>query len=242
MRTLVEVVARCGPRGRTLLPVVRASGQLAVRRTGPQTVHLVATAFGPLGGDDAEIRLVVGEGARLSVRSVAAAVVLPARGESPPSRLVVHAEVAGVLDLQPEPTVVTARAVHRAELRARLTDVGELVATEQVLLGRAGEAPGQWTGTTRIERDGCPLLHTTVGLGPGAPAWLPPVAPRAYASTVQLAAANPRPEVEVVTGNDAVRLPLPGGWVGTAWGRELDDTIARLAALDGGGAALEAAW
>ena len=69
-----------GPGGRTVLPVVRASGQLAVRRTGPSTVHLVATAFGPLGGDDAEISLVVEEGARLTVRSVAAAVALPARG------------------------------------------------------------------------------------------------------------------------------------------------------------------
>ena len=229
MRTLVEVVARCDSRGRTVLPVVRASGQLAVRRTGPTTVHLVATAFGPLGGDDAEIRLVVEAGARLSVRSVAAAVVLPARGESPPSRQVVHAEVAGVLDLAPEPTVVTARAVHLAELRAEVAETGELTATEQVLLGRMAEDPGRWTGTTRITRAGRPLLHTTVGLGPGAPAWLPPVAPRAYVSTVHVG--NPRPEVEVRTGPDAVRLPLPGGWVGTAWAGELHDAVDRLASV-----------
>lgn len=44
--------------------------------------------------------------------------------------------------------------------------------------------PDGGPGTTQVERDGVPLLHTTVGLGPGAPAWLPPVAPRAYASTV----------------------------------------------------------
>jgi urease accessory protein len=229
VRTLVEVVARCDPRGRTMLPVVRARGQLAARRTGPTTVHLVATAFGPLGGDDAEIRLVVEEGARLSVRSVAAAVVLPARGESPPSRQVVRAEVAGVLELAPEPTVVTARAVHRAELHADVAATGELTATEQVLLGRMGEEPGRWTGTTRIERDGRPVLHTTVGLGPGAPAWLPPVAPRAYVSTVSIG--NPRGEVEVRTGPDAVRLPLPGGWVGTAWAGELHEAVDRLATV-----------
>ena len=228
MRTLVEVVARRGPQGRTVLPVVRASGQLAVRRTGPATVHLVATAFGPLGGDDAEIRLVVEEGARLSVRTVAAAVVLPARGESLSSRQVVRAEVAGELDLAPEPTVVTARAVHVAELSAVLAAGGALTATEQVLLGRAGEQPGRWTGATRIERDGVPLLHTTIGLGPGAPAWLPPVAPRAYAATVRV---GPGADGAVATGDDAVRLPLPGGWVGTAWGAELHDTVARLAAL-----------
>jgi urease accessory protein len=224
----VEVVARQDGRGRTVLPVVRASGQLAVRRTGPATVHLVATAFGPLGGDDAEIRLVVEEGARLSVRSVAAAVVLPARGESPPSRQVVRAEVAGALDLAPEPTVVTAGAVHLSEVQAELTDGAELTVTEQVLLGRAGEEPGRWTGTTRVERAGRPLLHTTVGLGPGAPAWLAPVAPRAYTSTVRLGG-DPRPGVE--TGVDAVRLPLPGGWVGTAWGSELHEAVDRLTSV-----------
>ena len=227
MKTLVEVVARCDARGRTVLPVVRASGQFAVRRTGPTTVHLVAAAFGPLGGDDAQIRLVVGEGARLSVRSVAAAVVLPARGESPPSRQRVHAEVAGDLDLAPEPTVVTARAVHLAELHADLGPSARLTATEQVLLGRTGEEPGRWTGTTRVECDGRPVLHTTVGLGPGAPAWLPPVAPRAYVSTVSVG--DPRSKVE--TGDDAVRLPLPNGWVATAWAAELHEAVAGLASV-----------
>jgi urease accessory protein len=232
----VEVVARCDARGRTVLPMMRASGQLAVRRTGEASVHLVATAFGPLGGDDAEIRLVVEEGARLSVRSVAAAVVLPARGESPPSRQVVRAEVAGVLHLAPEPTVVTARAVHLAELHADVTETGELTATEQVLLGRTGEEPGRWTGTNRIEKGSRPLLHTTVDLGAGAPAWLPPVAPRAYASTTHLTGRGS----EVATGQDVVRFPLPGGWVTTAWGSELHRVVGALAALEGPAAAVPA--
>jgi urease accessory protein len=137
--------------------------------------------------------------------------------------------VAGDLDLRPEPTVVTARAVHVAELSAVLSGAGVLTATEQVLLGRSGEQPGRWTGTTRIERDGMPLLHTTIGLGPGAPAWLPPVAPRAYAATVGVGVGA---ETEVAVGDDAVRLPFPGGWIGTAWGAELHDTLARLARLD----------
>jgi urease accessory protein len=243
MRTLVEVVARRGPGGRTVLPVVRASGQLAVRRTGPTTVHLVATAFGPLGGDDSTIRLVVEEGARLAVRSVAAAVALPsavalpAPGESPPSVQRVSATVAGVLDLRPEPTVVTARAAHVAELVAELGPEGGLTATEQVLLGRTGEEPGRWTGTTRVERDGRPLLHTTVGLGPGAPAWLAPVAPRAYASTVHVdtgsgdAGSGDAGTGDTVTGPDAVRLPLPDGWVATAWGAELHRVARTLAEL-----------
>jgi urease accessory protein len=228
VRTRLEIVARPGPGGRTVLPVVRATGQLAVRRTGPASVHLVATAFGPLGGDDAEVCLVVEEGARLTVRSVAAAVALPARGESLPSAQRIVAAVAGTLDLRLEPTVVAAHAHHIAELTAQLADGAGLTATEHVLLGRTGEEPGRWTGTTRIERAGRPLLHTTVGLGPGEPAWLPPVAPRAYASTVHIA----DDEAEVATGDDAVRLPLPGGWVTTAWGAELHRVAGTAEELD----------
>lgn len=217
MRTRIEVVARAGPGGRTVLPVVRAAGQLGVRRTGTTTVHLVATAFGPLGGDDAEIRLVVEQGASLSVRSVAAALALPDRGRARPSVQRIVASVAGTLDLVLEPTVVAAGAHHVADLRVDVASGGRLTASEQVLLGRTGEEPGRWTGTTRIERCGRPVLHTTVGLGPGEPAWLPPVAPRAYASTVHIGDEEPA----VATAVDAVRLPLPGGWVGTAWGEEL---------------------
>lgn len=227
MRTVVEVVARPGPGGRTVLPVVRAGGQLAVRRTGPSSVHLVATAFGPLGGDDVEVLLVVEEGAALTVRSVAAAVALPARGHTAPSSQRITASVGGTLDLGLEPTVVAAGAHHRAELTAGLGPAGVLTATEQVLLGRTGEEPGRWTGAVRVVREGRPLLHTTVGLGPGEPAWLPPVAPRAYASTVHVGSQ----QAEVVTGEDAVRLPLPGGWVTTAWGAELHRVVRAAAAL-----------
>jgi urease accessory protein len=185
VRTLVEVVARRGPGGGTVLPVLRASGQLAVRRTGPATVHLVATAFGPLGGDDAEIRLIIEDGAVLRVRSVAAAVALPASVPAP-SHQRIAVTVGGTLDLHLEPTVVAAGAHHLSEVEVALGSDGALDLTEQVLLGRAGESPGNWTGTTRVTRGGLPLLHTTVGLGPKAPAWLPPVAPRAYLSTVHL--------------------------------------------------------
>ena len=161
------------------------------------------------------------------MRSVAAAIALPARDGARPSVQRITATVAGSLDLRLEPTVVAAGAQHRAELRAELGSDARLTATEHVLLGRSGEEPGRWTGTTRIERAGRPLLHTTVGLGPGEPAWLPPVAPRAYASAVHIG----DEKTEVATADDAVRLPLPGGWVTTAWGAELHRVVAAAEAL-----------
>jgi urease accessory protein len=220
VRTLVRIVACPGSGGRTVLPVVTASGQLAVRRTGPSTVHLVATAFGPLGGDEVDMTLVVEEGAHLAVRSVAAAIALPARGALAPSAQRITAAVGGTLDLALEPTVVAAGAHHLAELAADVGRAGVLTATEQVLLGRTGEEPGRWTGTVRVVREGRAALHTTVGIGPGEPAWLPPVAPRAYASTVHIGSA-----ADVLIADDAVRLPLPGGWVTTAWGSELHRVV-----------------
>jgi urease accessory protein len=163
----------------------------------------------------------------LCVRSVAAAVALPSRGAVQPSVQRIRATVAGELDLAPEPTVVAAHARHVAELEAELGPDGVLTAAEQVLLGRRGEEPGRWTGTTRVVRAGRPLLHTTVDLGPGAPAWVPPVAPRAYASTVHTGGGERR----VATGEETVRLPLPGGWTATAWGTELHRVAGALAGL-----------
>jgi urease accessory protein len=123
----------------------------------------------------------------------------------------ITASVAGSLVLALEPTVVAAGPCHLAWLTAGLTASGVLAATGQVLLGRAGEQPGRWTGTVPVVRQGRPLLHTSVWPGPGERAWLPPVAPRAYASTVHIGS-----PADVLTADDAVRLPLPGGWVTTA--------------------------
>ena len=70
------------------------------------------------------------------------------------------------------------------------------------------------------------MLHTTVDLGPGAGAWLPPVALRAYVSTV-----HSGEDAGTATGEAAVRLPLAGGWVATGWGEELQRVAAEVARL-----------
>jgi urease accessory protein len=74
MRSRIEIVAeyRSGARpgeGRTVVTAIRGGHHFAGRETGPGVVHLVGTAAGPLGGDDVEIDVRVGPGARLAVRT-----------------------------------------------------------------------------------------------------------------------------------------------------------------------------
>ncbi len=226
MRTAVEIVARAGPGGRTVLPVLRASGALAVRLTGAGTVHLVGTAAGPLGGDTITLAIRVEAGARLRVRSAAASVVLPSTRDTP-STTGTELDVAGALDLALEPTVVTAQAAHVSAVEARLAPGAGLRLTERVVLGRAAEGPGRWTGTVRVSRDGVPSLHTTQELGPGGAGWAPPFTPRAYAAEVVVDGTSPPPAV----GTDAVLLPFGGGWTATGWGAELETALAGLHGL-----------
>lgn len=215
MRSTVDVAAALRS-GTTVLRRARAGGHFAVRQTAPGTVHLVGTAAGPLGGDEVVIGIDVGAGAHLRIRSSAATIVLPGRVD-PVSRLRFDVRVApgGRLDMALEPTVVCAGADHHVTTVVHLVDDAEATIREDVVLGRAGEAPGSWTGTVHIVRDGVPLLRHTIpahvlGNGPGAP--------RALISEVRTGTLADR----AGTCGSAVILPLAaGGVLGTATGADL---------------------
>ena len=70
-------------------------------------MHLVSAAATPLGGDAIHVRVVVEPGARLRVRSAAATVTLPGAATLE-SHAIWTLEVAGELDVDPQPTVVAA--------------------------------------------------------------------------------------------------------------------------------------
>ena len=148
-------------------PRIECRGGVAVRQTGADTVHLVSTAATPLGGDVMRFRVIVEPGARLRVRSVAATVALPG-----PASLESHAcwalDVAGELDLDPQPTVVAGTAVHHAATAATLSDGARVRLRERVQIGRTGEWQGFWSGALRIDVDGVPLARHRVELGPGS--------------------------------------------------------------------------
>ncbi|XVV04400.1 urease accessory protein UreD [Actinosynnema sp. CA-248983] len=162
--------------GRTVVREMRSMAPLRLvpRRDG--VVHLVSSVTAPLGGDDLELHVRVGPGARLELRGVAATLALP--GHRPGgSRAVVRVEVdeGGSLDYAPEPTVITRRGCHEAVFTADLAAGARLRTRELLVLGRVGEPPGTLVSTLDVRRDG-PLVRQTTKVGDpatdGSPAGL----------------------------------------------------------------------
>ncbi|WP_433621451.1 urease accessory protein UreD [Nocardia sp. CA-120079] len=215
MRTEVRIVAAVGT-----LPEIHASGGLAARRTGPDAVHLIGTAATPLGGDELDIEIVVGAGARLVVRSVAATIALPST-RTPLSLAHWHFDVAGELDFDPEPTIVAGGAHHHAVTEVRLTPDARLRLRERVQIGRTGEDGGGWRGDLIADIGALPLLRHRLELGAGGAADDNLAAPRALDS--ELVYPDDRP-VET-DGLVASRLPLAlGGTLSTRTGPLLVST------------------
>ncbi|MFI6957395.1 urease accessory protein UreD [Nocardia sp. NPDC050408] len=215
MRTEVRIVAAVGA-----LPEIHASGGLAARRTGPDTVHLIGTAATPLGGDELDIEIVVGAGARLVVRSVAATIALPSM-RTPLSLAHWHFDVAGELDFDPEPTIVAGGAHHHAVTEVRLTPDAQLRLRERVQIGRTGEDGGGWRGELIADIGALPLLRHRLELGAGSATDDDLAAPRALDS--ELVYPDDRP-VET-NGRVAARLPLAlGGTLSTRTGPLLVST------------------
>ncbi|MEV4128219.1 urease accessory protein UreD [Nocardia sp. NPDC049707] len=215
MRTEVRVVAAVGT-----LPEIHASGALAVRRTGLDTVHLIGTAATPLGGDELDIEIVVGAGARLMVRSVAATIALPGM-RTPLSLAHWHFDVAGELDFDPEPTIVAGGAHHHAVTEVRLTHDARLRLRERVQIGRTGEDGGSWRGDLTADIGDLPLLRHRLELGAGSAIDDSLAAPRASVS--ELVYPDDRPAE--TNGLVAACLPLAlGGTLSTRTGPLLVNT------------------
>jgi urease accessory protein len=170
VRATAHVVAERGPGGATRLAAVRSQAPLVLRRT-PGALLLVGAAGGPLGGDELRLSVEVGEGATLTMGSVAATVAQP--GPTPGASLL-HVELrvaaGGRLHWLPEPTVVAAGALHRVVTEVTLALGAALRWREEVVLGRLGEAPGSYEADLRLAYAGRPLLAQAVCWGPRAPA------------------------------------------------------------------------
>ena len=203
MRSDVEIVARANRS-----PHIECAGGIAARRTERDTVHLVSSAATPLGGDAIHIRVVVEAGARLRLRTAAATVALPG-STTAESHATWTLEVAGELDLDPQPTIVAAASRHFSSTSLNLADRGSLRLVERVQIGRTGERQGFWSGSLRADVDGRPLLRHRVELGHTSVADDEIASPRASISELHY----PRSDVDAA----GVTLALAGGGCLSTW-------------------------
>jgi urease accessory protein len=208
MRSDVLVVAHRGRR-----PRIESSGGIAARETEPDTVHLVSAAATPLGGDSICVRIVVEPGALLRVRTAAATMTLPG-----PTTHESHAnwllEVAGELDLDPQPTVVAAASRHITSTRLAVDGSGRVKLRERIQIGRTDERQGFWSGSLHADVDGTALLRHRIELGRGSVADDQLAAPMACISELHY------PQTEVDTAGMTLALAR-GGCLSTWQGERL---------------------
>jgi urease accessory protein len=157
-----EIVAVAGAGGVTRLPVLSSQVPLVLRRT-PDAVYVVGGAAGPIGGDELALRISVGAGAFLRVRTAAASIALPGPdGLESVLRVTVDVGTGARLEYLPEPVVVSAGARHATIIRVTLAEGASLLLRDELLLGRHGEAGGACRTELRVTYAGRPLLRQSL--------------------------------------------------------------------------------
>lgn len=155
--------------GRTRYTELRSAPPLTLRPTRG-ALHLVGGAAGPIGGDDLRLDLAVGPGATMTVRTAAAAVILPGpSGVASSGSVVARVGAGGILSWLPEPTILVRDCDHRATTSIDLEEDATLVWREEVVLGRHGEPSGSMLHRLKVDCGGRPLLRTDLGVGPRWP-------------------------------------------------------------------------
>lgn len=180
-------------------PTLRSDPPLLLRPT-PFGLFLQGGAAGPLGGDRLRLDVDVRAGARLTVRSAAATIVLPGPA---PSELEISVRVgpSAHLDWMPEPLVSVVGSRHVQRIDIALDEGATLRWHERFALGRSGEPPGLLDGTIRIERAGTVLLHQQLRLGDpdDRSTWLSSaVLGEARAVVSEIIVGEPAPETPIV--------------------------------------------
>lgn len=130
---------------------------------------IVASAFGPLGGDRTDVHVVLGDRVVLHIGSAGAQVAQP--GVLDPvsiARVRLRTGTDARLSWRPEPVVVTEGAEHQQSLEVVLGAGTQAMLVETVVLGREGRRPGRCRSRWRVSYDGMPLLASDVDVGDGA--------------------------------------------------------------------------
>jgi urease accessory protein len=209
-----SIVAVTGPGGVTRLPVLASQVPLVLRRT-PDAVYVVGGAAGPIGGDELGLRISVGAGAFLRVRTAAASIALPGP-DGLESVLAVTVEVGAGAQFEylPEPVVVSAGARHATIIRVTLAEGASLLLRDELLLGRHGEDGGSARTVLRVDYAGRPLLRQSLEVSGADLASLEPAVLAGHRAVGMLLRVSPTLDLDLRPA-DCVVPPVTGASTGT---------------------------
>jgi urease accessory protein len=223
MDAFTDIEVSLDARGTTVLTRCRCEPPMLVRladEPGPVLhLSLVNGTAGPLGGDRLRFRLVVGSGAHVVVRSVAASMAQPGpSGERSTLEIELTVDDGATLDWQPEPMVSVRGSDHHTRLQLVAASSAIVIVREAVSLGRRGEPPGRLSLRQRVTIAGESVLdHETVFapgalVGPGAQG-----AHRLAGAEIRVGKTLPEPAVEVADTSTWATFALAPNCALTTW-------------------------
>jgi urease accessory protein len=206
--TDVSVRLRRGTGGRVRVDGTLCSAPVWFRWDGA-TLWMVGSGASPVGEDDIRVRVDVGPGVDIAVRSVAATVVYAARGVGTRWTTEIHVDDGAVLSWRPEPVILTEHARHQVETTVHAASGAEVTLDEVLVLGRAHEVAGSLRSTLDVRVDGDPVLLTSIDTS--TPAWAGPAGvgqASAVAHRLRLGGVDANPSARV---DDAALLEPAAG-------------------------------
>lgn len=228
--TDVSVRLRRGTGGTVRVEGTLRSAPVWVRWDG-STLWLVGSGASPVGEDHIRVRVDVGPGLTVAVRSVAATIIYAARGAGTRWDTDLHVAEGASVDWRPEPVILTARARHGTTTTVHAAASAEVTLDEVLVLGRADEATGDLRSTLAVRVDGGPVLLTSIDTS--LPGWSGPAgvgAAPVVANRLRLGP-DPTPAVAGLCSSAAVLQPAPGCRLAVATATGVADARASLETL-----------
>lgn len=227
--TDVSVVLRRGVGGTVRVEGVLCSAPVWFRWDGT-TLWLVGSGAAPVGDDHIRVRVDVGPGVAVAVRSVAATIAYAASGAGTRWDTEIHVADGATLDWRPEPVILTERARHAATTTIHAAGSADVTVDELLVLGRAGEATGNICSTLDVRVDGRPVLLTS--LDTALPGWAGPAGVGRAAVVANRIRLGPGGDAEPAAPPGAALLrPAAGCRLALATGHLVADARAVLDAL-----------
>lgn len=195
------------------------------------TLWLVGSGASPVGDDHIRVRVEVGPGVAVTVRSVAATVVYAARGPGTRWDTDIHVAEGALLSWRSEPVILTEHARHQVNTSVHAAAGADVTLDEVLVLGRAQETGGALRSTLAVRIDDAPVLLTSIDTS--LPGWSGPAGidgATVVANRLRLGE-HDGPAAPTTQGRAAVLQAAPGCRLAVATAADVTDARRSIDAL-----------